>query len=81
MEEWPIKVLSQHLPGGTEEDCSQDSPSPVQDLNPGVPEYEADTRMMFSYVVAWSYSLSDYSAHHWVVITLFNDAVSTVYVL
>jgi hypothetical protein len=42
---WPnFKVLSWHLPGGTEENhinLSQDSGSLSQDLNPGPPEYEA----------------------------------------
>jgi hypothetical protein len=39
-----LKVLSRHLPGRTEENhenLSQVSRSPVRDLNPGTPEYEA----------------------------------------
>jgi hypothetical protein len=41
---WPnFKVLSRHLPGGTEENNQkpQDNRSPGQDLNPGTPENEA----------------------------------------
>jgi hypothetical protein len=39
-----IKVLSRHLRGRSEENhetLGQDSRSPGQDLNPGIPEYEA----------------------------------------
>jgi hypothetical protein len=40
-----FKVLSRHLPGGTEENYekthSQDSWSTARDLKPGPPEYEA----------------------------------------
>jgi hypothetical protein len=37
-----FKVLSQHLPGRTEEkhEKSQNSRTPDRDLNPGSPEYE-----------------------------------------
>jgi len=42
---WPnFKVLSWHLPGGTEENhkkLSQDSWSLGRDLNPGPPKYES----------------------------------------
>jgi hypothetical protein len=39
-----FKVLSRHLPGGTQENherLSQDSRSPVQDFNSGPPDYKA----------------------------------------
>jgi hypothetical protein len=39
-----LKVLSRHLPGGTEENdenLSQNCRSPGRDLSPGPPEYEA----------------------------------------
>jgi hypothetical protein len=43
---WPnCKLLSQHSPGETEENCgnhNQESRHPGRDLNRGPPEYEAE---------------------------------------